>query len=154
MLDLGVGLEWHDRRRRERASGDVEALVRSVKNSFFRTRGFADPHDLQRRLEVWNRDVNTRALLVRATKVVPAERISEERRRLRPLPVRSDDFALRVPVIVGMDARVIYDGVPYPMPQQTIGMRGTLHLYSRRVLITVAGFRSEQHPRPAGGGAP
>ena len=153
MLDLGVGLQWHDRRRRERASSEVEGLVRSVKSSFFRARRFADPYDLQRRLELWNRDVNTRALLLRTTKIVPAERISDERRRLRPLAVPPDDFALRVPVVVRPDASVIYEGVSYPMPAQAVGKRGTLHLYLRRVVIAVAGFRSE-HRRTGARRAP
>ena len=143
MLDLGVGLEWHDRAREDRAGGEVESLVRSVKRSFFRSRRFADADDLRSNLELWNHDINTRVLL-RGTKVAPAARISEERGRLRPLAVRPDHFALRIPVIVGPGAEVIYQGVSYPMPREAIGRRGTLHLYARRVVIAVAGFVVEQ----------
>ncbi len=143
MLDLGVGFRWHDRAREDRSSGGVENLVRSVTASFFRSRRFADAADLQSRLEIWTRDVNGRPL-ARKTKVIPAERIAEERRRLRPLAIQPEDFAVRIPVVVGPGSEVIYEGISYPMPGLAIGKRGTLYLYERRVVISVNGHSTEQ----------
>jgi hypothetical protein len=143
MLDIGVGFRWHDRAREERSGGGVENLVRSVTTSFFRSRRFADAADLQSRLGLWTRDVNSQPL-ARRTKVIPAERIVEERRRLRPLAVQPEDFAVRIPVVVGPGSEVIHEGISYPMPAYAIGKRGTLYLYSRRVVIAVNGHSSEQ----------
>ena len=49
-------------------------------------------------------EANTRATVARDG-VVPEARMAEERVRLRPLGVRSEDFALRIPVTVGPGSR-------------------------------------------------
>ena len=69
-----------------------------------------------------------------------------ERPRLRPLPIASSDFALRVPVVVGPTGFVEYRGVRYAMPPKAIGLPGTLHLYPDRVWI-VAGAHEARLPR-------
>jgi len=143
-LDLSVGIEvcwpaspWQ--------KGSVENLVGWVKGSFFKQRRFIDDEDLLRQLAEWRTEVNTERPC-RATRVIPAVRLEEERPRLRALKVTPPDLALRVPVIVGPTAEVIHDTHPYSMPADAIGIAGTLYLYRDRVRI-IAGRFAVTHER-------
>jgi len=143
-LDLSVGIEvcwpaspWQ--------KGSIENLVGWVKGSFFKQRRFVDDEDLLQQLAEWRTEVNTQRPC-RATKVIPAVRLDEERPRLRPLKVRPDDLAVRVPIVVGPTAEVIHDTHPYSMPPDAIGIAGTLYLYRTRVRI-VAGRFEVTHER-------
>jgi transposase len=143
-LDLSVGIEvcwpaspWQ--------KGSIENLVGWVKGSFFKQRRFLDDEDLLGQLAEWHAEVNTERPC-RATNVIPAVRLEEERPRLRPLKVMPADLALRVPVVVGPTAEVIHDTHPYSMPPDAIGIAGTLFLYRDRVRI-VAGRFEAVHPR-------
>ena len=144
LLDLGVGVEvcWP---RRPNQKGAVENLVGWVKGSFFKQRRFLDEADLRSQLEEWLVEVNTR-VASRATGVIPAIRLAEERARLRPLKVAPADLALRVPVYVGPTGTVLHDTQLYSMPPDAIGIAGTLFLYRSRVRI-VAGRFEAKHPR-------
>jgi transposase len=130
---------------RGQEKGAVENLVKWVKNSFFKVRRFHDHEDLLRQLAEWLREINTERPC-RATKVIPAERLVEEKKRLRPLPVAPADYALRIPVVAGPTGHVSYDGVRYSMPARAMGVPGTLFLYRDRVKV-VAGPFSAEHPR-------
>jgi transposase len=143
-LDLSVGIEvcwpaspWQ--------KGSIENLVGWVKGSFFKQRRFVDDEDLLQQLAEWRTEVNTQRPC-RATKVIPAVRLDEERPRLRPLKVLPDDLAVRVPIVVGPTAEVIHDTHPYSMPPDAIGIAGTLYLYRTRVRI-VAGRFAVTHER-------
>jgi len=143
-LDLSVGIEvcwpvspWQ--------KGSVENLVGWVKGSFFKQRRFVDDDDLLQQLAEWRTEVNTQRPC-RATKVIPAVRLEEERSRLRSLKVGPADLALRVPIVVGPTAEVIHDLHPYSMPPDAIGIAGTLYLYRDRVRI-VAGRFEVRHER-------
>jgi len=143
-LDLSVGIEvcwpaspWQ--------KGSIENLVGWVKGSFFKQRRFVDDEDLLQQLAEWRTEVNTQRPC-RATKVIPAVRLDEERPRLRPLKVLPDDLAVRVPIVVGPTAEVIHDTHPYSMPPDAIGIAGTLYLYRTRVRI-VAGRFEVTHER-------
>jgi len=104
-----------------------------------------DEEDLQSQLASWHVEVNTERPS-RATGVIPAERLKEERPRLRPLKVAPADLALRFPVYVGPTATVLHDTHLYSMPPEAIGIAGTLFLYRDRVHI-VAGRYEAWHPR-------
>jgi hypothetical protein len=140
MLELGVGIEvcWPGRGNQK---GAVENLVGWVKGSFFKARRFHDEEDLQAQLAAWHVEVN-RERPSRATGVVPAERLAEERPRLRPLKVAPADLALRFPVYVGPTATVLHDTHLYSMPPGAIGIAGTLFLYRDRVRIVAGGFEA------------
>jgi len=126
--------------------GAVEQLVGWVKRSFFTCRRFHDRADLERQLVGWLTDVNT-VRPSRATGVIPAERLADERARLRPLPIAPAAYALKFPVVVSAQARVRHGGVDYSMPADTIGQTATLHLYEDGVeIVTKAGARV-RHPR-------
>jgi transposase len=143
-LDLSVGIEvcwpaapWQ--------KGSVENLVGWVKGSFFKQRRFVDDEDVLTQLAEWRAEVNTRRPC-RATNVIPAVRLEEERPRLRRLKVAPENLALRVPIIVGPTGEVIHDTHPYSMPPDAIGIAGTLYLYRDRVRI-VAGRFAITHER-------
>jgi len=125
--------------------GAVENLVKWVKNSFFKVRRFHDRADLERQLVEWLKEVNEQRPS-RATNEIPAKRLAEERKRLRPLPIAPADYALRIPVMVGPTGHVLYEGVRYSMPARAIGISGTLFLYPDRVKV-IAGPFSAEHPR-------
>jgi len=143
-LDLGLGVElcWPYSPEQK---GSVENLVGWVKGSFFKQRRFVDDEDLVRQLAEWQEEVNTRRPS-RATGVVPAERLAEERPRLRPLRVAPADLALRVPVQVGPTGYVLHETRTYSMPPESIGIPGTLYLHRDKVRI-VAGRYESVHDR-------
>jgi transposase len=125
--------------------GAVENLVGWVKGSFFKVRRFANREDLERQLLAWLTETNeTRPS--RATGVVPLLRLAEERLRLRPLPFKPSEYALRFPVHVGPTGFVEHRGYRYQMPPEAIGIPGTLYLYLDKVRIR-AGRHEATHPR-------
>lgn len=125
--------------------GSVENLVGFVKNGFFRVRRFHDRADLESQLAEWHHDVDE-VRPCRATGVPPSARIAEERRRLRPLPIPSAEYALRFPVRVGPTGWVTFHGVRYSMPAEALGLPATLFLYRDQVRIMTDRF-DERHPR-------
>ncbi len=143
-LEMGIGVElcWP---YRPQEKGAVENLVGFVKGSFFKVRRFQDPEDLEQQLGDWHREVNEERAC-RATGVIPAKRLAEEVPRLRPLKVRPEELALRIPVYVGPTGTVLHEGHAYSMPPEAISMPGTLYLYADRVRI-VAGRHEAVHPR-------
>jgi len=78
----------------------------------------------------------------RATRIIPAVRLEEERPRLRALKIAPPHLALRVPVVVGPTAEVVHDTHPYSMPPDAIGIAGTLFLYRDRVRILAGRFEA------------
>jgi len=149
-LDLGIGVElcWPYSPQQK---GSVENLVGWVKGSFFKQRRFVDEEDLRQQLSEWHEEVNTRRPS-RATKIVPAVRLAEEKPRLRPLRIAPVDLALRIPVVVGPTGYVSYDGKPYSMAPDSIGIPGTLFLYRDTVKI-ICGRYESVHPRLTAPGA-
>jgi transposase len=139
-LDLGLGIElcWP---KSPQQKGSVENLVGWVKGSFFKQRRFLDREDLLRQLREWLLEVNTERPS-RATSVIPAERMNEERPRLRPLKVSPADLALRIPVSVGPTGEVLHDTHGYSMPPDSMGIPGTLYLYRDRVRIVAGRFEA------------
>lgn len=144
LFELGVGVEvcWPYSGNQK---GSVERLVGWVKNSFFKQRRFVDMADLERQLSEWHVEVNTKTVS-RATGVTPETRMQEERPRLRPVKVSSEDLALRIPIFVGPTAMVLHDTHQYSMTPDAIGMSGTLYLHGDRVRI-VAGRHEAEHDR-------
>jgi transposase len=139
-LDLGLGIEvcWPSRPQQK---GSIENLVGWVKGSFFKQRRFLDDADLRAQLAEWRTEVNTQRPC-RATRIIPAVRLAEERPRLRPLKIMPEHLALRVPIVVGATAAVVHDTHPYSMPPEAIGIPGTLFLYRDRVRIVAGRFEA------------
>lgn len=131
--------------RRANQKGSVENGVGFVKGNFFKVRRFHDRADLEAQLVDWHREVNHERPS-RATNEIPASRIEEERRRMRPLPIPPAEYALRFPVQVGPTGWVQFDGVRYSMPASCLNLPGTLFLLEDRVRI-LAGTFDVPHPR-------
>jgi len=125
--------------------GAVENLVGWVKGSFFKCRRFHDRADLEAQLAQWLTEGNTRRPS-RATGVIPAVRLEQERQRLRPLPIAPAAYAVKIPVVVTARARVVYDSREYSMPPETIGQPATLHLYRDHVEILTKAGQAIRHP--------
>ncbi|MGH7129681.1 MAG: IS21 family transposase, partial [Planctomycetaceae bacterium] len=84
--------------------GSVENLVGWVKRSFFRARRFADlEHDVPRQLLEWLTVANEERPS-RATKEIPAQRLTAEQARMKPLAVPPAEYGLRYAVHVGPTA--------------------------------------------------
>lgn len=143
-LDYGFGIELCTPGRGQE-KGSVENLVGWVKGSFFKVRRFHDHADMLQQLVGWHREVNDQRPS-RATGIVPAVRLAEERNRLRPLAIPASEYALRFPVVVGPTGMVEHKGCRYAMPPDSIGIPGTLFLGATRVRIT-AGRHEREHPR-------
>jgi transposase len=143
-LEIGIGVElcWPYQARQK---GSVENLVGFVKSSFFKVRKFYDEEDLRQQLVEWHHEVNEERPC-RANGIIPAVRLAEEAPRLRPLKVRPEELALRIPVYVGPTGTVLYDGHAYSMPPEAISRPATLYLYADRVRI-VAGRYKAEHAR-------
>ncbi len=133
-----------------RQKGSVENLVKWVKGSFFKQRRFHDREDLQQQLTQWLWEVNNERPS-RATGVTPAQRLTEDRSRLRPLRISPEQLALRVPVHVGPTAEVHYDGRGYSMPAEAAGIPGTLYLYRDTVRIVAGRFEATHQRNSAKG---
>lgn len=145
-LELGIRVDvgW----RYPSNSRSIENLIALVKGSFFRERQFQNAVDLGEQLREWHAEVNERRLC-RTTGMPPSVRLVEERARLRPLNVQSEQLALRVPIYVGPAATVVHEGDAYLMPREAAGLAGTLYLYPSRVRIVADAFEIE-HPRQVG----
>jgi transposase len=143
-IDFGFGIELCEPRRANQ-KGAVENLVGWVKGSFFKVRRFQDRDDLLAQLLEWLTEVNEQRPS-RATGEIPAVRLVEEQKRLRPLAVVPDGYALQFDILVGPTGMVTHKGIRYAMPPEAIGFNGKLSVYPDRVRIT-AGRHEAAHPR-------
>ena len=148
IVDIGVGVEMCAPRSGNQ-KGSVERLVGWVKSSFFKHRKFQDEVDLRAQLEAWHTEVNTKTTS-RATGVIPEIRRQEELARLRPVKVFPETLPLRVPVVVGPTAEVMFEGVAYSMPPKAAHVSGTLFLYEHEVHIVAGRFESRHRRRKKG----
>jgi transposase len=139
IVDIGVGVEMCAPRSGNQ-KGSVERLVGWVKGAFFKSRKFQDERDLQAQLEAWLVEVNEKTPN-RATKVIPETRRREELPRLRPIKVFPENLAVRVPVMVGPTAEVMFEGVTYSMPPKAAHIAGTVFVYEDRLHIVAGRFK-------------
>jgi transposase len=146
-LDYGFTIELCTPRQPQQ-KGAVENLVGYVKRAFFRARRFTDlATDLPRQLAEWLVEVNT-TRPNRATKEIPAVRLTAEQARMKALAAPPAEYGLRLPVTVGPTAMVTHQGIRYAMPAAACGIPATLWLYPDRVKIVTAGSKHEAvHPR-------
>ena len=142
-LELGIGVEVRARRGAERGPGTN--LGNWLKLAFFKNANFTDEADAVEKLGEWVREHNAQPQNEVSGKA-PAILLAEERQRLRPLKLQPRDLALRVPVLVGPRASVVYEGQSYAMPPEAVGLIGVLRLFPDRVEIA-AGRYETTHPR-------
>ncbi|MEO5767444.1 MAG: hypothetical protein ABIS92_03755 [Polyangia bacterium] len=146
-IQLGIGVQVRARRGADRGVGTN--LGNWVKNGFFKDRVFAGEVDLERQLDEWVAKTNGLVSPETGNQLgnqAPAVLLTEERQRLRPLKLTPETLALRVPVVVGPRAAVLYEDQAYAMPPDAVGLVGALYLYPDKVVV-VAGRYQTTHPR-------
>ncbi|MEZ4226987.1 MAG: hypothetical protein R3B13_38960 [Polyangiaceae bacterium] len=131
IVDIGVGVEMcalAAATRKVPSSARVGWVKSSVPSSIAssRMRGSARP------ALAWHLEVNTQTPS-RATGAIPEIRQLQEPARLRPVKVFPETLPLRIPVVVGPTAEVMFEGgAPYSMPPKAAHAAGPCFCTSAR----------------------
>jgi transposase len=128
------------------AKGKVEASIKYVRHSFFYGRSFSSLSDLRAQAALW-RDEVANDRLHATTRERPADRLLVERPRLRPLPERSFDTDLLLPLVVSKEARVLLDTNSYSVPHEYVGKTVMLRASSDTVSVHCDGKEVATHAR-------
>ena len=107
--------------RDPQAKGALERSHRFMRTNFEPGRSFADELDYQRQLDGWCATVNAR--VHRTTRAVVAERLADERQRMRPLPARMPDGDRRFVVRVAAQPYLRFDTNDYSLDPRLAGRR-------------------------------
>jgi transposase len=103
------------------AKGALERSHRFMRTNFEPGRSFANERDYQLQLDDWCERVNAR--VHRTTRTVVAERLAEERERMRPLPARMPDADRRFVVRVAAQPYLRFDTNDYSLDPRLAGRR-------------------------------
>jgi hypothetical protein len=117
---LGVGWIILDRGDAQ-AKGALERSHRYLRTNFLPGRCFANEVDFQAQLDAWCDKANARTH--RTTRAVPAERQTEERERMRPLPESMPDTDRRFVVRVAQQPYLRFDRNDYSLDPELAGRR-------------------------------
>jgi hypothetical protein len=123
-----------------------------MRSNFEPGRVFANHLDFQDRLDAWTEKANGR--VHRATRAVPAERLIEERTRMRALPARMPDTDRRQVVRVPAQPLVRVDRNDYSIDPRFAGRRVELRITQSHVMAVVldTGELAAHHRREFAGG--
>jgi hypothetical protein len=148
---LGVGWVILDRGDAQ-AKGALERSHRFMRSNFLPGRRFANPQDFQLQLDGWCDRVNRR--VHRAIRQVPAERLVEERERMRPVPARLPDVDRRLVVRVPQQPYVRLDRNDYSIDPRFAGRRVEVRVSQTEVIAAVldTGELACRHRRSFAGG--
>ena len=138
--------------RDPQAKGVLERSHRFMRSNFEPGRRFANPLDFQLQLDSWCEKVNRR--VHRTTRAVPAERLVEERARLRPFPDRLPDTDSRRVVRVPAQPYVRVDRNDYSIDPSFAGRRVEVRVSQAHVSAAVldTGELACRHRRSFAGG--
>jgi transposase len=103
------------------AKGALERSHRFMRTNFEPGRSFANERDYQLQLDDWCERVNAR--VHRTTRAVVAERLAEERERMRPLPARMPDADRRFVIRVAAQPYLRFDTNDYSLDPRLAGRR-------------------------------
>jgi transcriptional regulator with XRE-family HTH domain len=103
------------------AKGALERSHRFMRTNFEPGRSFANELDYQLQLDQWCDKVNAR--VHRTTRAVVAERLADERERMRPLPARMPDPDRRFVVRVPAQPYLRFDTNDYSLDPRLAGRR-------------------------------
>jgi hypothetical protein len=123
------------------AAGDAEAkglLERShrfMRTNFEPGRRFCSELDYQAQLDAWTDRANARTH--RSTRAVPAERLAEERQRMRPLPGRLPDTDRRFVTRVPQQPYLRFDRNDYSLDPRFAGRRVEVRVSQRELTALV-----------------
>jgi transposase len=148
-LEVGwVILEARD----PQAKGLLERSHRFMRSNFEPGRVFANHLDYQDRLDAWTDKVNERQH--RTVRAVPAERLAEERARMRPLPARLPDVDRRQVVRVPAQPFIRVDRNDYSIDPVFAGRRVEVRASQTEVTAVVldTGELACRHRRVFAGG--
>jgi hypothetical protein len=148
---LGVGWVILDRGDPQ-AKGALERSHRFMRSNFLPGRAFANPTDFQLQLDEWCDRVNRR--VHRTIRAVPAERLAEERERMRQLPVWLPDVDRRLVVRVPQQPYVRVDRNDYSTDPRFAGRRVEVRVSQSEVIAAVldSGELACRHRRSFAGG--
>ncbi len=123
-----------------------------MRSNFLPGRRFANHLDFQDQLDNWCDRVNQR--VHRTTRAVPAERLLQERARMRPMPVRLPDTDRRTVVRVPQQPYLRVDRNDYSLNPQFAGRRVELRVSQTEVSAGVldTGELAARHRRSFAGG--
>ncbi len=134
------------------AKGLLERSHRFMRSNFEPGRRFANPIDFQLQLDGWCDRVNRR--VHRTVRAVPAERLEQEQRRMRPLPKALPDCDRRMVVRVAQQPFVRVDRNDYSIDPAFAGRRVEVRVSQSEVTAVVldTGEVACRHRRTFAGG--
>src|SRR4051812_23537137 len=134
------------------AKGELERSHRFLRTNFEPGRRFANPVDFQLQLDGWCDRVNRR--VHRTTRAVPAERLVQERGRMRPLPATLPDCDRRQVVRVPQQPYLRIDRNDYSIDPAFAGRRVEVRVSQTEVIAVVldTGELACRHRRSFAGG--
>jgi transposase len=134
------------------AKGALERSHRFMRSNFEPGRRFANPLDFQLQLDDWCDRVNRR--VHRTIRAVPAERLAQERARMRPLSDRMPDLDRRFVTRVPAQPYVRVDRNDYSLDPRFAGRRAEVRVSQEHVTAAVldTGELACRHRRVFAGG--
>jgi hypothetical protein len=132
------------------AKGALERSHRFMRTSFEPGRSFADERDSELQLDGWCEKVNAR--VHRTTRAVVAERLADERERMRPLPARMPDPDRRFVVRVPAQPYVRFDTNDYSLDPRLAGR--SVEVRSRRSTSRRSRWTPASSPAATGAASP
>lgn len=148
-LELGwVILEPRD----PQAKGQLERSHRFMRSNFEPGRVFANHLDFQDRLDAWTDKANGR--VHRTIRAVPAERLAEEKTKMRPLPERMPDVDRRQVTRVPAQPFIRFDRNDYSIDPAFAGRRIEVRVSQAGLTAVVldTGELAARHARRFAGG--
>jgi transposase len=134
------------------AKGALERSHRFMRTNFEPGRRFANPLDFQAQLDDWCQRANRR--VHRTTSAVPAERLAQERERMRSLATSMPDCDRRLVIRVPQQPYLRVDRNDYSIAPQFAGRRVEVRVSQSEVLAVVldTGELACRHRRSFAGG--
>ena len=134
------------------AKGALERSHRFLHGNFEAGRRFANARDFQDQLERWCERINTR--VHRSTRAVVAERLAEERERMRALPEVLPDTDRRFVTRVGAQPYLRFDRNDYSLQPRLVGRRVEVRASQAevRAIALDTGELAARHARVFAGG--
>jgi hypothetical protein len=138
--------------RDPQAKGQLERSHRFMRSNFEPGRVFANHLDYQDRLDAWTDRANSR--LHRTVRAVPAERLVEEKARMRPLPARMPDVDRRQVLRVPAQPFIRIDRNDYSIDPLFAGRRVEVRVSQTEITAVVldTGELAARHRRVFAGG--
>jgi Mu transposase, C-terminal domain len=129
------------------AKGLLERRHRFMRTNFEPARPIASPEHYQDELDAWSKRVDRRTH--RAIRAVPAERLEEELRRMRPLPEELPDVDRRFVIRVPQQPYLRFDTNDYSLDPRFAGRRVEVRVSQRELAATVldTGELAQRHRR-------